>query len=338
MRGMRCIVGVLALAALLPALFASAAEVPPGRIGVTVSILPLAYFAEGVGKGMVEVSVMIPPGGNPHTYEPTPLQLGRMSRARLYVKAGSGLEFELAWMDKLSALNRQMKICDASKGIALREMEGRCGHGEGAHGEEAYSPPRMSEGGIAEIVPREGEDDDEAVPHRGEEGRGHGAHHGKDPHIWLSPANAAVIVGNIRDALTEIDPARAEAYAANARALTAELEQLDGELLRTLAPVRGRTFIVFHPAWGYFADRYGLTEAPIEIGGKEPTGKELAAVVTRARALGARTVFASPEFSRKTADVIAREIGGRVLLLDALAKDYPGNLRRAAGAIAGDAR
>ena len=308
-KAMRTTVAALALAlgAFSPSAMALSPDSPPDKIGVMVSILPLAYFAEGVGKGMVEVSVMVPPGGNPHTYEPTPLQLGRLSRAKLYVKVGSGIEFELAWMDKLAALNRSMKICDASKGIALREMEGRRGHGGGAHGQEG-------------------------------EGHDHGAHHGMDPHVWLSPANAAVIVKNIRDALAEADPAHASAYAANARALTAELEQLDGELRRTLAPVRGGTFIVFHPGWGYFAARYGLTQAPIEIGGKEPTGKELAAVVTRARKLGSKTVFASPEFSRKAAEVIAREIGGRVLLIDALAKDYPDNLRRVAAAIAGEAR
>jgi zinc transport system substrate-binding protein len=302
-KAMRTTVAALALTlgVFSPGAMALSPDSPTDKIGVMVSILPLAYFAEGVGKEMVEVSVMVPPGGNPHTYEPTPLQLGRLSRAKLYVKVGSGIEFELAWMDKLAALNRAMKICDASKGIALIDMEGRCDHDN-------------DQGGAAD-------------PHRG-----------KDPHVWLSPANAAVIVKNIRDALAEADPVHAEAYAANARALTAGLEQLDEELRKTLAPVRGGTFIVFHPGWGYFAARYGLTQAPIEIGGKEPTGKELAAVVTRARKLGAKTVFASPEFSRKTAEVIAREIGGRVLLIDSLAKDYPANLRRVAAAIAREAR
>jgi zinc transport system substrate-binding protein len=95
---------------------------------------------------------------------------------------------------------------------------------------------------------------------------------------------------------------------------------------------------VFHPAWGYFAARYGLTQVPIETGGKEPTGKELAAVVARARELNAKAVFASPEFSRKIAEVIAREIGGRVVLIDSLAREYPDNLRRVANAIAEAAR
>ena len=327
-KAMRTTVAALALTlgVFSPRAMALSPDSPPDKIGVMVSILPLAYFAEGVGKGMVEVSVMVPPGGNPHTYEPTPLQLGRLSQAKLYVKVGSGIEFELAWMDKLAALNRAMKICDASKGIVLIEMEGPCGHGDADHGHEGEGERPQMVQAVPPPTP--------TLPLKG----GGERKDGKDPHIWLSPANAAVIVKNIRDALAEADPAHAEAYTANARALTAELEQLDGELRRTLAPARGATFIVFHPGWGYFAARYGLTQAPIEIGGKEPTGKELAAVVTRARKLGAKTVFASPEFSRKAAEVIAREIGGRVLLIDALAKDYPANLRRVAAAIAREAR
>lgn len=300
---MRTTVAALALAlgVFSPRAMALSPDSPPDRLGVMVSILPLAYFAEGVGREMVEVSVMVPPGGNPHTYEPTPQQLGRLSRAKLYVKAGSGIEFELAWMDKLAALNRAMKICDASRGITLIDMDGRCDH--------------------------DGDRKGAADPRRG-----------MDPHVWLSPDNAVIIVRNIRDALAGLDPVHSEAYTRNAGELIAGLESLDAGIRDALAPARGGTFIVFHPGWGYFAARYGLTQAPIEIGGKEPTGKELAAVVTRARELGAKTVFASPSFNRRSAEVIAREIGGRVVLIDPLAKDYPGNLRRVAGALAEGAR
>lgn len=305
---------IAAIALVLGSFLPSAMAPTPAlaaKIGVAVTILPLAYLAERVGGGEVEVSVMVPPGANPHTYEPPPLQLAHLSRAKVYVEAGSGLEFELAWMDKLAGLNRGMRICDASKGIALIDLEGPCGHeheGDGA-------PPSLT-------LPR----------------KWGGERRGKDPHIWLSPANAVLIANNLKDALAEVDPSHAGAYAANARALTEEMERLDGELRETLAPARGRAFIVFHPSWGYFADRYGLTQEPIEAGGKEPTGKQLAAVVSRARSLGAKAVFASPEFSTKTAEMIAREIGGRVVMIDPLARDYPGTLRRAAGAIAGEAR
>lgn len=92
---------------------------PKDKIGVIVTILPFANFVEQVGKDRVEVRVMVPPGANPHTYEPTPLQLKGVSQAQLYVKVGSGIDFELAWMDKIRKVNRDMLICDSSQGIEI---------------------------------------------------------------------------------------------------------------------------------------------------------------------------------------------------------------------------
>jgi zinc transport system substrate-binding protein len=89
------------------------------KIGVVVSILPLADFVQQIGKDKVDVSVMIPPGANPHSYEPKPDQLGKVSRARMFVKVGSGVEFELVWMDKLTEINRGMVIVNSSLGIEL---------------------------------------------------------------------------------------------------------------------------------------------------------------------------------------------------------------------------
>ncbi len=92
---------------------------PKDKIGVIVTILPFANFVEKVGKERVEVGVMVPPGASPHTYEPTPLQLKEISQAQLYVKVGSGIDFELAWMDKIRKVNRDMLICDSSQGIEI---------------------------------------------------------------------------------------------------------------------------------------------------------------------------------------------------------------------------
>ncbi|MGB9678141.1 MAG: metal ABC transporter solute-binding protein, Zn/Mn family, partial [Candidatus Ratteibacteria bacterium] len=93
------------------------------KIGVFVSILPLSEFVEKIGKDMVKVSVMVPPGASPHTYEPTPSQLKELSKAKMYVMVGSGIEFEIAWMEKIISLNKKMLICDCSKGINLIEEE-----------------------------------------------------------------------------------------------------------------------------------------------------------------------------------------------------------------------
>lgn len=89
------------------------------KIGVAVSILPQVEFVEQVGGEKVKITLMIPPGANPHIYEPTPAQLKRVSEAKIYFKVGSGIEFELVWMNKIVACNRKMLVVDCSRGISL---------------------------------------------------------------------------------------------------------------------------------------------------------------------------------------------------------------------------
>ena len=78
------------------------------KIGVVVSILPQAEFVEKIGGDKVKVTVMIPPGASPHTYEPKPSQLVELSKAKMYAKVGSGIEFELSWMDKIISMNQHL--------------------------------------------------------------------------------------------------------------------------------------------------------------------------------------------------------------------------------------
>jgi zinc transport system substrate-binding protein len=156
----------------------------------------------------------------------------------------------------------------------------------------------------------------------------------RDPHVWTDPRLAKVMAGSIRDALSRLDPAHAEEYARNASAFSADLDALDARIRRLLAPARGGAFLVFHPSWGYFADAYGLRQIPVESEGKEPGPRTLAAVVERARALGIRVVFVQEQFSRRTAEAIAKEIGGRVVAVDPLAEDYLANLWKVAEAFA----
>jgi zinc transport system substrate-binding protein len=152
----------------------------------------------------------------------------------------------------------------------------------------------------------------------------------RDPHVWTSPRNAEEIAATMERALTTADPAHAATYAANLDSLRADLERLDADLASFLAPVRGGSFYVVHPEFGYFADAYGLHEVPLEVEGKEPGARDLAALVDRARSEHVRVVFTQPQFSQKTAEVFAQEIGARLAPLSSLVYDYPANLRRIA--------
>ena len=266
-------------------------QAAPKKINVTVSIPPLAYLAQRIGGERLDVSVMLPASGNEHTYEPTPEQLRELSNSQMYVKLGTGIEFELAWMEKFRALNGDMIICDAAQGIDLIKMI----------------------------------DEDEE-----EHEEGH--HHGYDPHIWLSLRKAKMMVFNIRNTLIQIDPAHWEEYMNNSNELLKEMAALDDEITYKLLKPKKRIFIVVHPAWGYFAQDYVLQQIAIEDEGKEPSPKDLMTIVEQARALKIKTIFVSPQFNQKNAQVIADEIKGKVVTIDPLSKDYLNNMRQAAEA------
>lgn len=159
-----------------------------------------------------------------------------------------------------------------------------------------------------------------------------------DPHIWLSPALLAIQARTVTDALSDLDPEGASGYRRNLAELEGELARLDAHLRTTLAPVAGRRFFVLHPAWGYFADAYGLREIPIEIAGRQPSDSEMTALLRTARQAGADVIFAPPQLSPRTTAAVAAAVGGRIEMLDPLAFDVVANLRQAAEAIARVAR
>jgi zinc transport system substrate-binding protein len=147
-----------------------------------------------------------------------------------------------------------------------------------------------------------------------------------DPHVWLSPPLLQVMAANVKDALCRADPDHAGEYRSNTAALVAELEALDARIAQRLAPFRGRRFYVFHPAYGYFADRYGLVQESVEVEGKSPASRQLQDFVRKAKADGVRTIFLQPRFDPHGAQAVAEEIGGEVVRIDPLAADVPASL------------
>jgi len=155
-----------------------------------------------------------------------------------------------------------------------------------------------------------------------------------DPHIWLSPALVRIQAETIYEALAALDAAHADDYRANLDAFVADVDALDAEIRETLAGVEQRRFMVFHPSWGYFARDYELEMMAIEVGGQEPSAAELAELIARAKEEGIEVIFAQPEFNTEAAETIAREVGGEVLLISALAEDWLENMRRVADTFA----
>ena len=263
------------------------------QLHVMVSIAPQKYFVERIGNEYVTVNMMVPPGAEPHTFEPKPAQLKALSHSSAYMRIR--IDFESAWMDKIKAANPKMLIVDTTQGIQRMPMTADY-HEEGkAHTDQGEN---------------------------------------LDPHIWLSPPLVKVQARTIANALIQLDAKHKQVYQANLERFLADIDTLDADVREALEGVKNRKFIVFHPSWGYFARDYGLEMIPIQVGGQEPSAAELGALITKAQQEGIKVVFAEPEFSTQSADTIAREIGGQVLLLNPLSSDWLNNLRTVANTFA----
>jgi zinc transport system substrate-binding protein len=286
---------ILAALALGVALTARPATARPLR--VVVSILPQRAIVEAVGGKHLTVEVLVGPGRNIHTYEPTPRQMVAMAEADLVLPIG--VPFELAWLPRLREATPDLPVLDLLAAAGVERLP-LIGH---SHAEHA-----LHEDGQAE-----------------EE---------LDPHIWTDPRLVARLLPPLAAALAAADSAHAAEYAANADRFAAELAALDGEIRGLLAGFAGRRFLVFHPSWGYFAAAYGLVQVAIEQDGKEPGARSLTGIIARARAEGIRVIFVQQQSATASAEAVAEAVGGRVVALDPLAPDYVENLRRSARIIA----
>ncbi len=151
------------------------------------------------------------------------------------------------------------------------------------------------------------------------EGDGHEhEHESGNPHIWLDPILVKGIVDKIEKSLVILDPEGTIYYQKMTTDYLQELDRLDAEIKKTVAAFRVREYITFHPAWAYFGLRYGIKEAGVieETPGREPTPKQVKAIIDNIRKSGIKAVFAEPQFSSRTAEAIAENTGAKVLFLD----------------------
>jgi len=288
------------------------------KLPVFVSIVPQKFFVQQIGKGLVDIQVMVQPGASPATYEPKPKQMVDLSKTKIYFAIG--VPFENAWLEKIVDANPDMRVIHTDRGIEKRAMA--------AHRHQHDDQAKKHHEGEH----HEADHDHKQGEHHGEAAHdeAHSEHAALDPHIWLSPPLVKIQARTILAALQAADPVHRSVYEANFKAFTAKIDQLDTDLRKTFAGKKGLQFIVFHPAWGYFAHAYGLKQVPIEIEGKDPKPAQLKALIQHARENGIKVVFVQPQFSSQSAEVVAREIGGQVVFVNPLAEDWMANLREVA--------
>lgn len=266
----------------------------PARLEIFASILPQKFFIEKLAGDLANVEVMVGPGMSPHTYEPLPQQMSRISRARLFFTIG--VPFEKTLEKKLQAVCPDLKIVATNHNVKYRMMESS----------------------------------DQTHVHSESCTHGHGE---PDPHIWLDPHQVLILAGNIAAALKEDMPDHRSQIETRLASFSAELQQLCDELTKILEPVRGQTMLVFHPAFGYFADRFGLKQLAVEIEGKEPGPRQLAELIRKCRNENIHLIFVQKQFPVAAAHTVAEAIDGAVVPIDPLAEDYFSNLRQIATAV-----
>lgn len=284
---------LLAVPVFLVAFATLAAHARAETPSVIVTIIPQANFVERITNGAIRSVVLIEPGQSHHTFEMTPRKMTELSRGVAFLRIG--LPFEERLAEKLLAQRPDLPVVNTAATCRVRYMSHSCEH----------------------------------------EGDDHAHHHGEtpDPHVWLDPTQAVLIVKEMLPALVRITPDRAAEFEGRAAEFIRELEELHARIRTRLEPFKGRSFLVFHPAYGYFADAYGLTEISVEVDGKEPTARQLTEILDVARKAGIRNVLIQPQFPRRSAEAVASALGGKCFVADPMGKDYIANLEAVAKAV-----
>jgi zinc transport system substrate-binding protein len=248
------------------------------KIPVAASIFPVADMVKQVGGDYVEVFSVIPPGASPHTYEPKPSVLKNISSAKIFFMVGAGLEY---WNEKFvkNAGGKMLKVVLSDGVDLIREKEHH-------HAKKAGKPE--SEDIFA------------------------------NPHIWLDVEIAKSMVKKIVSAMASFDKEHAAYFEERGRKYTAELDGLDRMIYKETGMFKIKKYVSFHPAWEYFARRYGLESVGVieSVPGKSPTPLEIKRIIENIKIHGVKAVFAEPQFNPKVAEVIAGESGIKVLMLD----------------------
>lgn len=262
-------------------------------LNIVVSVLPEKYFVDRIGGDTVDVEVLVPPGMSPHTYQPQARQMVFLSRAALYFRFG--LPFEEVMMPKIVD-HFDGAIIDLRQGLDLLPADAHHHH----------------------------EEEQEHAEHREE---------AFDPHFWLNPQYAMEIAKKIAGEMAAQRPEYRDEYDARLGELLADLEALDLQLSDKLAPCRGRGLLVFHPAWAYFAERYGMHQIAVEREGKTPGARHIGELMRHSEEQVLPVLLVQPQFDQRLATAIAGELGIGIAIGDPLAEDYIANLEKLADSI-----
>lgn len=331
-----------AIATIFSATQASALE------GVVASVKPIHSLVSAVMEGVGEPQLLVKGAGSPHTYSMRPSEAGMLEQAKVVFWVGPGLDTFLEKpLETLAGGARVVELAE-TPGLTLLDMrEGGAfeahvhddedGHDHHAHDEDDHHEAHADEHEHEHEethADEHGHEEAHADGHSHDDDHGHEeahadhghddhAHDGKDMHVWLDPENARQIVRQIATTLSEVDPENAATYEANATALDARLDELTAKTNETLAPVRGKPFVVFHDGYQYFEHAFDIpASGSITVSPEvQPGAKRLGEIHDKITELGAACVFSEPQFEPKLVTLVTEETNARSGVLDPLGAD-----------------
>jgi len=263
------------------------AETSPLPVKVGVSVLPLESVVEDIGGPLVDVQSLQQEGDSCSVFEPRPSRIRHLAESRLFFRTGVGYESTL--METISRQYPDLVMIDLREGMELIGLE----HVHGPH-----------------------------CAH----GHAHVHEAATDPHIWVDPIRLRQIGERVAAALIEIMPEAGPAIQERLDAFTKRLDAVHEQLSHRLKPAAGKSFYIYHPALGYFADRYNLRQVAIGGDSGSPKLGELRERIGEARRDAVVTVFIQPQESRRQADILARAVNAGVKEIDPMHRDWEENL------------
>jgi zinc transport system substrate-binding protein len=292
------IIGVIVIILIGVGLFTTINNHQSDKIGVLVTIVPQAEMVEAIGGKYIDVTIMVPAGKSPHSFEPTPEQMIKVAQATAYFKVGSGVEFEISYMDTILEQNSDLEVFDCSKNINVISFNEH-------YGMKFYNMTDKNQN--KEL-----------------------GNNGTDPHVWTSPINFIKMTEIVYEGLVQIDPEHQTEYYSNYQTYISKLETLNTNISTLLQPYAGKSFMVYHPAWGYFGDTYHLKMIAIEDEGKQPGPAGINAIISQAREQNITVIFVAPQYDTSSAVTIASEIDGKVIFANPLMTNYEETITRLA--------
>lgn len=247
-----------------------------------VTIPPQAFLVEEITGDRFAVSSLVPEDGSPHSASITPEKLRTVRQADVYFRVGTPISFETNNLSVFKEENPDLKVVNTSQGVKLKSLD------------EHYGTEDKGN-----------ESQDKAV----------------DNHIWLSPSNLKQMAENVYEGVVEVNPSASDHYEENKNELIDRISATQEKLNELLAKYEGRSFIVYHPSWGYFGDEFKLRQVAIQEGKDKPGPGRIREIANFAEDQGIIRIITSSQFNPSTSEMVATEFNGSVSMVNSMEEE-----------------